>query len=88
MMYKNARDGRSGAKNWQARSFDQIAVYIYIILSTDSQKLEAGAGRRRPGERKTFGFGDGLETGKPSFFRGLGGVGEGSGTGEGKEKKT
>ena len=86
-MYKNARDGRSGAKNWQARSFDQIAVYIYIILSTDSQKLEAGAGRRRPGERKTFGFGDGLVTGKLSFFIVLGGVAGGKRNGGGKLKK-
>ena len=45
-MYRNARDGRSAAKNWQARSFDQIAVYIYIILSTDSQKPEAEARSR------------------------------------------
>ena len=51
MMYRNARGGRSAAKNWQARSFDRIAIYIYIILSTDSQKPEAEAGSRKPEAR-------------------------------------
>ena len=71
-MYRNVRDGRSATKNWQARSFDRIAIYIYIILSTDSQKPEAEAGSRKPEPE-----GDGLEGGKPSFFKVLGGGGGG-----------